>query len=67
MSATLKLDNLSMKDTHHISKYNIEFNKYLTLTSFDNCALYAKYYKGLALHIKDGLVFSSCPTTLDGL
>ncbi len=66
-SATLKLDNLSMKDTHHILKYNIEFNKYSTLTGFDNCALYAKYYKGLAPHIKDGLVFASHPTTLDGL
>src|SRR5258706_901123 len=66
-SATLKLDNLSMKDTHHISKYNVEFNEYSTLTGFDNRALYAKYYKGLAPHIKDGLVFAGRPTTLDGL
>jgi len=65
-SATLKLDNLSMKDNHHIAKYNVEFNEYV-LTSFNNHALYAKYYKGLMLHIKDGLIFTSCPTNLDGL
>jgi len=46
-SATQKLDNLSMKDSHHITKYNVKFNEYMTLTSFNNCALYAKFYKGL--------------------
>ena len=35
-SATAKLDNLSMKDSHHITKYNVEFNEYAVLTGFDN-------------------------------
>ena len=63
-SAMHKLDNLIMKDYHHLNKYNIEFNKYTTITGFDKCALYAKYYKGLAPHIKDSLVYSGCPATL---
>ena len=52
-----------MKDHHHITKYNVEFNEYATLMGSDQRALYAKYYKGLAPHIKDGLVFSGRPNT----
>ena len=26
--------------------YNVDFNKYSTITGFDKRALYAKYYKG---------------------
>jgi hypothetical protein len=66
-STTHKLDNLTMKDHQHITKYNVDFNKYATLTSFDECALYAKYYKGLAPRIKDSLIFSGRPNTLDTL
>ena len=66
-SATAKLDNLSMKDSHHIAKYNVEFNEYAALTGFDNRALYAKYYKGLAPRIKDGLVYAGRPNNLEGL
>ena len=63
-SATHKLDNLTMKDYHHLNKYNVEFNEYATITGFDERALYAKYYKGLAPRIKDGLVYSGRPATL---
>jgi len=56
-----------MKDHHHIAKYNVEFNEYAALTSFNNHALYAKYYKGLAPRIKDSLVFAGRPTNIDGL
>jgi len=66
-SATLKLDNLSMKDHHHIAQYNVEFNEYAALTGFNNHTLYAKYYKGLAPRIKDSLVFAGHPTNIDGL
>ena len=66
-SATQKLDNLSMKDTHHIARYNVEFNEYSTLTGFDHRALYAKYYKGLAPRIKDALVFAGRPHNLEAL
>lgn len=63
-SATNKLDNLIMKDHHHLTCYSVEFNEYAMLTGFNEHALYVKFYKGLALYIKDGLVFSGCPTTL---
>jgi len=57
-SATHKLDNLCMQDHHHITKYNIEFNEYATITGFNERALFTKYYKGLAPCIKDGLIYS---------
>ena len=63
-SATHKLDNLIMKDYHHLNKYNVDFNEYTTLTRFNKQALYVQYYKGLAPRIKDGLVYSSRPPTL---
>ena len=53
-----KLDNLHMQDHHSITKYNVEFNEYATITGFNEGALFAKYYKGLAPCIKDGLVYS---------
>ncbi len=56
-----------MKDHHHLAKYNIELNKYTTLTGFDERALYAKYYKGFATRIKDGLAYSGRPSTLSRL
>jgi hypothetical protein len=65
--ATNKLDNLNMKDTHHLTCYNVEFTKYTAKTSFNECALYTKYYKGLALCIKDVLVYSGHLNTLVGL
>ena len=65
--ATTKLNNLLIKDYHHIACYNIEFNEYATLTGYNNQALYMHYYKGLALCLKDGLVYSGKPTMLAGL
>jgi len=47
-SATHKLNNLVMKDYHHLNKYNVDFNEYATITGFDKHTLYAHYYKGLA-------------------
>ncbi len=56
-----------MQDHHHITKYNVDFNEYATITGFDEWALYTKYYKGLAPRIKDGLVYIGCPDTLTDL
>ena len=56
-----------MHNHHHITKYNIEFNEYATLTRFNKRTLYAKYYKGLAPRIKDGMVYSGCPDNLANL
>jgi hypothetical protein len=66
-SATNKLENLVMKDYHHLNKYNIDFNEYSTIAGFSDRDLYARYYKGLAPRIKDALVFSGRPTTLAAL
>jgi hypothetical protein len=66
-SATNKLDNLVMKDYHHLNKFNIEFNEYSTITGFSKHDLYTCYYKGLAPCIKDALVFSGRPNTLAAL
>ena len=48
-SASIKLENLKMKDSHHVTKYNVDFNKYATITGFDKRALFDKYYRGLVL------------------
>ena len=63
-STTMKLNNLIMKDHHHLNKYNVKFNKYSTLTRFGEAALLAKYYKGLAPRIKDALALTGRATTL---
>ena len=62
-SAATKLDNLSMKDTHHVTRYNVEFNEYSALTCYNEHALYTRYYKGLAPCLKDAFVYSGKPTT----
>ena len=66
-SATTKLDNLIMKDHHHITHYNVEFNEYGLLSGYNDQALYTRYYKGLTPRIKDALVFSGKPATLNEL
>lgn len=66
-SATTKLDNLFMRDRHHIARYNVEFNEYAALTGYNDQALYTRYYKGLAPRLKDTLVFTRKLTTLAGL
>jgi hypothetical protein len=66
-SASHKLDNLTMKDHHHLNRYNVEFNEYATITGFDQKALYAKYYKGLAPRLKDALIYCGRPATLSAL
>ena len=66
-AATTKLDNLTMKDHHHIARYNVDFNEYAALSGYNNQALYTRYYKGLAPRLKDALVFSGKPNTLNEL
>ena len=66
-TATHKLENLRMQDYHHITKYNVDFNEYSAITGFDERALYANYYRGLAPRIKDGLVFAGKPDNLADL
>ena len=63
-TAVTKLDNLLMKDSHHIARYNVEFNEYSGQTRYNDHALYTRYYKGLAPRLKDALVLSGKPETL---
>jgi hypothetical protein len=66
-SAALKLDKLVMKDSHHLHCYNVDFNEYAAITGFNEQALYAAYYKGLAPRIKRAFVYSRHPKTLTRL
>ena len=66
-SASYKLDHLVMKEHHHITKYNVDFNELATITGYDERALHAMYYRGLAPRIKDALAISGKPNTLDEL
>jgi hypothetical protein len=49
------IDNLRMKDSHKILKYNVEFTRLAKLTRWDESALRHRYYTGLAERIKDVL------------
>jgi len=51
--AETKLENLSMKPTHCIAKYLVEFNQLSMLTSWDSCALQHQFCCRLPAHIKD--------------
>ena len=66
-TAAHKLGNLTMRDSHHVTRYDIDFNKYAVLSGFNKQALSTMYYKGLAPHIKDGMVYSGHPRTLCAL
>jgi len=66
-AATTKLDNLTMKDHHHIGRYNVDFNEYAAKSGYNDHALYTRYYKGLPTRLKDNLALSTKPTTLAGL
>ena len=59
------IDNLQMKDNQHILKYNIEFTRLATQTSWDDTVLWHCYYSGLADHIKEIMGQQGKPDTLD--
>ena len=63
--AAENIDNLRMKDSHKILKYNVEFTRLAKLTRWDESTLRHRYYTGLAERIKDVLSQSiSKPQTL---
>jgi len=66
-AATTKLNNLTMKDHHHIGHYNVDFNEYAAKSGYNDHTLYTRYYKGLPTRLKDNLALSTKPTTLAGL
>jgi hypothetical protein len=59
------IDNLKMHDNQHIVKYNVEFNRLVIRTGWDDGVLRHRYYSGLAEHIKDIMGQQGKPTTLE--
>src|SRR5882672_9799567 len=57
------LHALKMQDYQHVNKYMIKFAEHATNTGWNDMALYGKFYRGLAEHIKDQLVSLEHPTT----
>jgi hypothetical protein len=58
------IDNLKMKDSQHILKYNVEFNRLAVQTGWDDPVLRHRYYSGLAERIKDAMGQLGKPSTL---
>src|ERR1700730_3696536 len=48
-----EIDHLRMKDSHRVTKYNVEFNCLSTGLHWDEAALCHNYYRGLPNQIKD--------------
>ena len=56
-----------MKPTQRITKYIIEFNRYSTVTGWDNRALRHQFYRGLPARINDEVSRIGKPTRLSEL
>ena len=61
------IDNLKMKDTQRIVKYNVEFNRLSIQTGWDDSVLRHRYYSGLAERIKDIMGQQGKPATLEAM
>ena len=61
------IDNLKMQDNQHIVKYNVEFNRLVIQTSWDDSVLRHRYYSGLAERIKDIMGQQGKPPTLEAM
>src|SRR5882724_8862238 len=55
------LRTLKMYDHQHVNKYMIEFSEHVTHTGWNDVALYGEFYRVLAEHIKDQLLWLDCP------
>jgi hypothetical protein len=63
-SAESELENLSMKDNQHISKYIVNFNRLAKQTGWDTVALRHSFYRGLPDRIKDQISQVGKPSDL---
>ena len=61
------IDNLKMQDNQRIVKYNVEFNRLVIRTSWDNSVLCHRYYSGLVEQIKDIMGQQGKPATLEAM
>ncbi|KAF8624559.1 hypothetical protein AX17_007106 [Amanita inopinata Kibby_2008] len=62
--AKTALTNLSMKDSHHITKYMVEFNKLATRIDWNEPALRDHFYHGLPLRLHTEVLKGGKPLTL---
>jgi hypothetical protein len=51
--AESELERLQMKETHHITKYNVDFTRLSSQLYWGEAALRHRYYRGLPARIKD--------------
>ena len=51
-----EIDNLRMKENHHILRYNVDFNRLAALVPWDDAALCHRYYKAFPTASKTFLV-----------
>jgi Ty3 transposon capsid-like protein/Zinc knuckle len=51
-----EIDNLRMKESHKVTKYNVTFNQLAAVVGWDDRSLFRQYYKGLPDRIKDELI-----------
>ncbi|KAF8627531.1 hypothetical protein AX17_006182 [Amanita inopinata Kibby_2008] len=62
--AETALTNLTMKDSHHVTKYVVEFNKLAACIDWNEPALQDHFYHGLPLHLRTEVLKGGKPLTL---
>lgn len=65
--AEAELERLHMKETHRITKYNVDFARLAAQCEWGEAALRYQYYRGLPARIKDEISRVGKPTLLSGL
>src|ERR1700731_25254 len=65
--AEVEIDHLRMKNSHHVTKYNVKFNCLSAWLHWDEAALRHNYYCGLLNRIKDEIARIGKPTSLPEL
>ena len=53
LTAQHALQYIQMEDSHQVSRYVVEFQKWGNLTGYDDTALSSLFYRGLCNRIKD--------------
>ena len=62
--AETALNDLTMKDHHHITKYIVDFNKLASRTDWNEPALRDRFFRGLPTRIRTELLRGGKPKTL---
>ena len=61
------LSNLTMKDSHRVSKYIVDFNKFAARLDWNESALRNQFYCGLPLRLCTEILKGGKPTSLAAL